>query len=108
MYIISYFYYLIKIIVLTKIKKIVYFKGRIKNEEESMIKYYVMPKDAAGQRTVIKDTIGIPVNMEGVTIIELPVNNGYLTVVSRNKEYPDHKVALAVAMGMIKAEDVKR
>lgn len=69
-------------------------------------KYYVMPKDAAGQRTVVNGKTGTPTNLDGVTVIELPTNTGWLTVISKGKAYPDYKVALAVAAGQIKIDDV--
>ena len=68
--------------------------------------YYVTPKDAIGQRHAIKETEGKPVNMTGVDIVNLP-NGDYLTVISRGKEYPAYKVALAIAAGQIKIEDIK-
>ncbi len=35
-----------------------------------LTKYYVMQKDAAGQRTVINEKTGTPQSMKGVTVIE--------------------------------------
>jgi len=70
-----------------------------------MKKYYVMPKDAAGQIPVIDK--GIPVNMTGVIVVELPDNNGYLHVISRNKDYPSYKIAQAIAYNQITLADIK-
>ncbi len=70
------------------------------------MKYYVTPKDAIGQRHAIKETDGKPINMTGVDIVDLP-DGDYLTVISKGKEYPAYKVALAIAAGQIKTEDVK-
>ena len=67
------------------------------------MKYYVMPKNAVGEMTVLKDS---PKNIEGVTIIDLPAG-AYLTVISKGKEFPAEKVARAIACGQIKIEDVK-
>lgn len=68
------------------------------------MKYYVMPKNALGQRTVISK--GIPTDMTGVDVVDLPKGD-YLTVISKGKEYPAFKIALAIASGQIKIEDVK-
>ncbi len=70
------------------------------------MKYYVMPKNEAGQRQVIAEAKGMPVNMFGVDVVDLPAGD-YLTVISRGKEYPAYKVALAIASGQIAKEDVR-
>jgi len=75
-------------------------------EEHDMQKYYIMPKDALGQRMVIDGRQGRPINIDGVQEIELP-NGDYLTVISKGKKYPAHKIALAVALGQIKKDDVR-
>lgn len=71
------------------------------------MKYFVMPKDAAGQIAVISEREGIPVNMEGVKTVELPKNNGGFFVISKNKEYPVNAVARAVAYGQITLDDLR-
>jgi len=70
------------------------------------MKYYVMPKNEIGERSAISEKQGQPVNMTGVTTIDLP-SGDYLSVISKGKEYPASKVALAIAAGQIKIEDVK-
>jgi hypothetical protein len=77
-----------------------------KNKKEDKMRYYVIRENEIGQRTVISDNQGRPVDMAGVDIIDLP-NGDYLTVVSRGKEYPAYKIALAIATGQIKIDDVK-
>lgn len=74
-----------------------------KQREVRKMRYYVTPKDALGYRHTMKDQ---PVNMTGVDIVDLPAGD-YLTVISRGKEYPAHKIALAIAAGQIKIDDVK-
>jgi len=69
------------------------------------MRYYVMPKNEIGQRTVINERQGQPVDMTGVTVVDLPAGD-YLTVISKGKEYPSYKIALAIAAGQIKSEDV--
>jgi hypothetical protein len=71
------------------------------------MKYYVT-KTELGEYTHINETEGRPVNMSKFLTIELPPSrNGMLTVISRGRDYPDYKVAYAVAAGQIKLEDVK-
>jgi hypothetical protein len=70
-----------------------------------MKKYYVMPADASGNRQCIDS--GVPVDMTGVKIVELPNNDGYLKVISRNKYYEAYKVAKAIVAGQINIEDVE-
>lgn len=70
------------------------------------MRYYVMPKNEIGQRTVINERQGQPIDMTGVAIIDLP-SGDYLTVISKGKEYPAYKISLAVIAGQIKIEDVK-
>lgn len=70
------------------------------------MKYYVMPKDAVGERQVISEKDGTPTDMTGVDMVDLPKGD-YLTVISRGKEFHATKVARAVVAGQIKIEDVK-
>lgn len=70
------------------------------------MKYYVMPQNELGQIQVIAETQGTPADMTGVNVIELPKGD-YLTVISRGKEFPAHKIASAIAAGQIKIEDVR-
>lgn len=70
------------------------------------MKYYVCKRNELGQRQVITDKQGTPTDMTGVDVVELPKGD-YLTVISRGKEFPAHKIALAVAAGQIKIEDVR-
>ncbi len=70
------------------------------------MKYYVTKTDL-GQYTTIKETEGKPVDMSKFVTVELPANNGTLTVISKGKAYPDYKVAQAIVAGQIKLEDVK-
>jgi len=71
------------------------------------MKYHVMPKNAVGETAVITERQGVPTDMTDVITVDLPDNNGWLTIISKGKEYPAHKVALAVAMGQISLTDVK-
>jgi hypothetical protein len=68
-----------------------------------MTTYYVTPKDELGYRHTLKAPL---VDMTGVDIIDLP-SGDYLTVISRGKEYPASKIALAVAAGQIALDDIK-
>lgn len=68
------------------------------------MKYYVMPKNEIGQQTVISK--GIPCNMDGVIVVELPKGD-YLKVISKGKEYPAYKIALAISHNQIKIEDIE-
>lgn len=70
------------------------------------MRYYVMPKNEIGQRQVINERQGQPVDMTGVTVVELPTGD-YLTVIPKSKEYPAYKIALAIAAGQIKIDDIK-
>jgi len=72
-----------------------------------MTKYYVFPPNALGQRDVMPEYKGNPAHMDGVDIIELPANKGTVHVISRGRDYPDYKVALAIAAGQINIEDVR-
>lgn len=70
------------------------------------MKYYVLPENALGYRQVINETQGVPVDMTGIDIVDLP-NGAYLTVISKGKEYPSHKIANAIAAGQVNIDDVK-
>ncbi len=69
-----------------------------------MKKYYVMPKNEIGDQPVIPSSTGMPVDMTGVTIVELPDNNGWFFL--KNKNYPDLRVARALAAGQITLADI--
>jgi hypothetical protein len=70
------------------------------------MKYYVCKKDQLGNRMVISEKQGVPVDMSGVDVVDLPAGD-YLTVISKEKEFPADKVAKAIAAGQIKIEDVR-
>ena len=72
------------------------------------MKYYVCPK-TAGQTvgTVICERQGIPTNMEGVVVVDLPKNDGGFWVKSRSKNYPVAAVARAIAAGQINIDDLE-
>ena len=79
----------------------------IKTEKEhNTMTVYVMPADALGQAV-----LNNPVHKEGTTKIEIPyvgnIEQDTLHVISKNKDYPAYKVALAIAAGQIKIEDVR-
>ena len=65
-----------------------------------------MPKNAMGDRQVISAKQGIPTNMEGVNTVDLP-DGDYLTIISKSKEYPAHKIAKAIVAGQINLNDIK-
>jgi hypothetical protein len=71
-----------------------------------MTKYYVMAKDALGQRAVISDRQGRPADMTGVDVVDLPAGD-YLTVISKGREFPASKVARAVVAGQIAIDDIR-
>lgn len=72
-----------------------------------MGKYYVKrEKNEIGDEVVITPKMGTPLCPEDYIEVVLPENGGYLRVRGREKEYPDYKVAGAVAYGHIKIEDV--
>ena len=68
---------------------------------------YVMPKNALGECQVCNN----PVHKVNATAVEIPyvsnIEQGFLHVISRNKNYPAYKVAKAIAAGQIKIDDVR-
>lgn len=71
------------------------------------MKWYVMPKDALGQRCAISEQEGKPVNMDGVDIVELPSAAKFYKVKTRNgKEYAACKIAKAIAAGQLTLLDL--
>lgn len=80
------------------------------------MKYYVI-KNGAKMEVAIKETklakgcstveLAKMNPTKQIITVELPQNNGLIRVISKGKEYPDYKVALAVAAGQIKVENLK-
>ena len=70
------------------------------------MKYYVMPAKPVNERVVISEKEGMPTDLEGVDIVDLPKGD-YLHVISKGKSYHATKVARAVAAGQIDIADVQ-
>lgn len=75
--------------------------------KEIKMTVYLMPKDALGQVVVLKN----PVHKENTTTVEIPyvrnIEQDFLHVISRNKDYPAFKVAKTIAAGQITINDVE-
>jgi hypothetical protein len=76
-------------------------------EGTTMAKYYVMPKNAAGERlTLSEDRDGRPVDMTGVDVVELPKGNYFRVAGRGDKPISVLRVAKAVLAGQISISDL--
>ncbi len=71
-----------------------------------MTRYYVMPRDAAGQRVVIPGPEGQPVNMTGVDVVDLPHGDWFRIAGKGQNPYPALRVARAVLAGQVSVDDL--